>query len=124
MTDDRCVDDDARSLLGLHVLGRLTEAEDEYVRFHLDDCGSCGVELAGLRQVTAALDLLSPADVAELLVADPAEDASDAPLPELREFCRFVIYRSARRYGRSPARRGGAGGRPATQLPPGRPRKR
>ncbi|WP_033341149.1 zf-HC2 domain-containing protein [Catenuloplanes japonicus] len=126
MTGYRCSDDAARALLGLHALGRLSDAEDRQIRAHLADCLSCGAEFAELRAVTAALDLLSPADIAELLVADhadaPAEHTAKIE-PAVRLACRFALnQRYSRGTSGPPVRRPGK--RPAPQLPRGRPRER
>jgi anti-sigma factor RsiW len=131
MTGHRCSDLAARALLGLHALGRLSDVEDRRVRSHLTDCPPCGVEFAELRAVTAALDLLTPSDIAELLVADgPAEqtgrgEQTEKSEPGVRLACRFTLnQRYSRGTSGPPVRRPGKGMRPAPQLPRGRPPER
>ena len=67
-----CADDDVRQLLGFYVLGRLGPADRERTSRHISECQECARESADLRGVTVLLDLLSAADVAEIIVGGAA----------------------------------------------------
>ena len=64
-----CNDLAVQELLGFLVLDRLTAADWARVEHHLDECPPCVAEVVGFQEVTNALDLLTPVDVAELLAA-------------------------------------------------------
>lgn len=65
-TAPECGDQAVRHLLGLHALGRLDPADELRVERHSRQCAPCMRESEGLRQATAALDLLTPSDRAEI----------------------------------------------------------
>jgi anti-sigma factor RsiW len=72
----KCTDDSVRLLLGLYVLGRLGPADRTRTSEHLSRCPQCAGESTELRGVTVVLDLLSAADVAEIIVAGAASRPS------------------------------------------------
>ena len=67
-----CADDGVRQLLGFYVLGRLGPADQERTSRHVSECPRCAGESADLRGVTVVLDMLSAAEVAEIIAADAA----------------------------------------------------
>jgi len=68
---DNCTDP-VRELLALLALDRLAPADEARTVRHVDACPACAAETADLRGVTSALDLLSPADLAEILAVHAA----------------------------------------------------
>jgi anti-sigma-K factor RskA len=72
---------DARTSLGVYVLGAIDPAERALVDAHLVTCRDCRDELAGLAGLPALLARLGPDEVARISGDDPARRAADERPP-------------------------------------------
>jgi hypothetical protein len=72
---------DARTSLGVYVLGAIDPAERALVDAHLATCRDCRDELAGLAGLPALLARVNEDEVSRIFTADGGQLASDDPPP-------------------------------------------
>jgi hypothetical protein len=72
---------DPHQPLGAYLLGGLDAADREAFEAHLEHCGACREELAGLERLPALLDVLPVPDAVALTVVSSLAAAPDAPAP-------------------------------------------
>ena len=72
---------DARTSLGVYVLGAIDPAERALVDAHLATCRDCRDELAGLAGLPALLALVNEDEGSRIFTADGGQLASDDPPP-------------------------------------------
>jgi hypothetical protein len=74
---------EARTSLGVYVLGAIDPAERGLVDAHLATCQECRDELAGLAGLPALLARLNPDEVSRINADDPVRVVTDEPPAEL-----------------------------------------
>ena len=72
---------EARTSLGVYVLGAIDPAERALVDAHLTTCRDCRDELAGLAGLPALLARVNPDEVSRIRADDAVRSATDEPAP-------------------------------------------
>lgn len=79
-------------LLGAYLLGGLDAKDLETFEAHLQECGKCRDELAGLEKIPVLLDAL-PVPDAVALTAEPRRQPDPAPFPDPVPLLRKLAHR-------------------------------